>query len=164
MLGSFIKRRKAERALAKYLSPAAVTAFGDGRIDTRSLKPGHIEFVLVFVRADTPAQVAERMGRVADIGVEHGAVVHDLVSSLVVLAYGTHPAPSEQPFSRRALVKALQREYGGDIKMVHGAASGHYGNFGSPTRISYTFSIPRFDTTLAVLGRLGFGQTEEFRP
>ena len=164
MFESFKKRRETERTLARFLSPEAVAAAMDGSLDPRSLTPGHIEFLLVFVRADTAAQVGERMGRVADIGVEHGAIAHDLVSSLVVLAHGTHPAPSEQPFSRAALVHALQHQFGSDIKIVHGATSGHYGNFGSATRLSFTFSIPRFDAALATLGGLAFGQTEEFRP
>jgi len=164
MFESFKKRRETERTLAGYLSPEAVATVIDGSLDPRLITPGHIEFVLVFVRADTPAQVGERMGRVADIGLEHGAIAHDLVSSLVVLAHGTYPAPSEQPFSRAALVHALQHRFGSDIKIVHGAASGHYGNFGNATRLSFTFSVPRFDAALATLGGLAFGHTEEFRP
>ncbi len=118
MFQSIIKRRKTDRTLALYLSPEAVSAVMDCSLDTGSLTPGHIEFVLVFVRGDTPAQVAERMGRVADIGVEHGALAHGLVSALVVPAYGTHRAPSEQPFSRTALVEALRHEFGGDISRL----------------------------------------------
>ncbi len=163
MFGSPFQRRKVERTLAKYLSPQASSSLLDGLPDGRSITPGHIELILAFVRGDTPMQIGERMGQVADIGVEHGAIAHDLVSSLVVLAHGTHPAPSERQFSRTALVNSLRHTFGSNIKIVHGAASGHYGNFGSDTRFSFTFSIPHFDEALATLGRLEFGQTEEIR-
>ena len=49
------------------------------------------------------------------------------------------------------------------IKIVHGAADGHYGLFGSETQIlSYSFLVPQFDRVLGALSRLDFGQSEEF--
>ncbi|MBI4230617.1 MAG: hypothetical protein HY608_07255 [Planctomycetes bacterium] len=156
--------RDIARIFKQYVSPDALKALADGRQDTRSLTPSLVEFILVFVRADTPEQVSELMGRIVDVGAEHGALSHDLVSSLVVLAYGTHPTQSKSSSSRTTLVEALQQQFGSDLKIVHGAVNGHYGNIGSSTRMSFSFIIPRFDVALVALGRLGFGQVEEFEP
>jgi hypothetical protein len=69
---------------------------------------------------------------------------------------------STQPSgSRQQLVSHLRQQFGTDIKIVHGAAGGHFGNFGNDRRISYTFTFPRFDTALTTLGNLEFGQTKE---
>jgi hypothetical protein len=52
---------------------------------------------------------------------------------------------------------------GAGIKIVHGAAYGHYGLFGGESRPSYTFLVPHFDRMLAALGRLQFGETKEYQ-
>jgi hypothetical protein len=82
---------------------------------------------------------------------------------MVVMAYGTL-RPGEPSGSRQQLVGHLQERFGADIKILHGAADGHFGNFGSEKRLAFTFTFPRFDTALATLGRLEFGQAEEFTP
>ncbi len=66
--------------------------------------------------------------------------------------------------SRTELVRHMQQRFGGDIKIVHGAADGHFGSFGSEKRLAYTFTFPQFGTALATLARLEFGQSEELLP
>ena len=128
------------------------------------IQSGPIEFVFTLVRADRPEQLAERVGMVADTGMEHYAVVHDLVGPTVVMAFGTLQAAQHSSTSRAQLVAHLQKRFGSDIRIVHGATYGHFGSFGSDKRISYTFTFAHFDKALAALGRLEFGQTEELLP
>ena len=82
---------------------------------------------------------------------------------MVVMAYGTLRA-GEPSGSRQQLVSHLQQQFGAAIKIVHGAALGHFGLFGSEKRVAFTFTFPRFDQALATLGRLEFGRTDEFTP
>lgn len=162
---NFFAKRKLSRQLSEYLAPKAAQDLLDGRsLDTPKIQSGRIEFIFVFVRADSPEQLAARTGLVADAGIQHHAVVHDLVGPMVVMAFGTLGAAEHLPTSRSELVSHLQQRFSSDIKVVHGAADGHFGLFGGDTRLSYTFTFPRFDTALATLGRLEFGQTEELRP
>jgi hypothetical protein len=86
-----------------------------------------------------------------------------LVGALVIVAFGTHPASSPESGNRSSLIEAMREQLAGDVKIVHGAADGHYGLFGSETRMSYTFLVPMFDRILGVLGRLEFGKAEEFQ-
>jgi len=79
------------------------------------------------------------------------------------MAFGTLRAARHSATSRTSLVSHLQERFGSDIRIVHGAADGHFGLFGGDTGFSYTFTFPRFDAALAVLGRLEFGQTVELR-
>lgn len=165
MLTNFFAKRKLRRQLGEYMSPDAVEVIVEGRpLNTPKIHAGRIEFVFVFVQADSPEQLAERIGLVADAGIEHQAVVHDLVGPMVVMAFGTLRAAENLPTSRSELVSHLQQRFASDIRIVHGAAYGHFGLFGGDKRFSYTFTFPRFDTALATLVRLEFGQTEELRP
>ena len=91
---------------------------------------------------------------------EHEATVYDLLGPMVVMAFGTL-GPARTSGSRQQLVSHLVQQFGADIKIVHGAADGHFGTFGSRTRLSYTFTFPSFDLALTTLGQLEFGQTEE---
>jgi hypothetical protein len=162
MIHDFLEKRKVKKAFEKLVDPETVESLlHDGKL-VQPLKQGRIEFVLAFVRGESPAQVSERTARVADVAVTHGAMVHDLVGALVIAAFGTHPVSSSKSGSRSSLVQALREQLAGDVKIVHGAADGHYGLFGSEKRISYTFLVPQFDAILGVLSRLQFGESEEF--
>ena len=152
-----------KKAFEKLVDPETVESLLRDGAQSQQLKQGRIEFVIAFVRGECPAQVSERIARVADLAVTHGATVHDLVGALVIVAFGTHPASLPESGSRSSLVQALSEQLAGDVKIVHGAADGHYGLFGSETRMSYSFLVPQFDQILGALSRLEFGQTEEFR-
>jgi hypothetical protein len=156
--------RKERKQLTEYLSPEAVQEVLEGRnLDATRIKPSRIEFIFTFLRADAPEQLAERIGLVADAGIGHEAVVHDIIGPMVVMAFGTlRPGAPSSP--RQRLVSRLQQQFGADIKIVHGAANGHFGLFGSEKRLAFTFTFPRFDHALATLARLEFGRTEEFTP
>jgi len=159
MIRASLERRRAKQAIEKLLDPK-VLADVEG---AAAFKHGRIDFVLAFVCGENAAQISERMARVADLAMKHGATVHDLVGGLVIAAFGTLPPCPEQSGDRLTLVNALRAELAGNIKLVHGAANGDYGVFGSNTWMAYTFAVPQFDTILGSLSRLQFGEMEEVR-
>jgi hypothetical protein len=165
MLTEFFAKRKLRRQLGEYISADAVEAIIEGRpLDTDKIQAGRIEFVFVLVRADSPEQLAERVGVVTEIGLDHDAVIHDLIGPMIVMAFGTLRAVQHSPTSRAELVIHLQQRLGRDLRIVHGAAEGHFGLFGSDNRISFTFTFPHFDKALTALGQLEFGRTQELLP
>jgi len=164
MIRAFLEKRRVRRVFEKFVDSKHVeTLLRDG-IERQPLKQGHIEFVLAFVRGESPAKVAEQVGRIADLAVTHGATIHSLTGSLAIVAFGTHPALSSEPDSRLRLVQALRQQLAEDVKIVHGAATGHCGLFGSEKCMSYTFLVPQFDRVLGALSRLEFGESKEFTP
>jgi hypothetical protein len=163
MIRNFLEKRRVRKVLRKVIDPEAVDSVLRDGSRAQPLKRGHIEFVLAFVRGDGPAQVSERIARVAEIATTHGAAVHQIVGALVVVAFGTVPVVPPQSGCRSSLVHALTEELSSDVKVVHGAADGHYGLFGSKTWASFTFLVPQLDQALGSLSRLPFGAAEEFR-
>jgi hypothetical protein len=163
MIHEFLERRRVKKAFEKLVDPETLESLLRDDAQPQQLKQGRIEFVLAFVRGESPAQVSERIARVADVAVSHGAVVHDVVGALVVIAFGTHPAALPKPGGRSSVVQTLREHLAGDIKIVHGAADGHYGVFGGQTQMSYTFLVPQFDHILGILSRLQFGESEDFK-
>ena len=162
MIHEFLEKRRVRKAFEKLVNPETVESLLRDGAQPQQLKQGRIEFVLAFVRGESPAQVSERTARVADVAVTHGATVHDVIGALVIVAFGTHPSSSPESGSRSWLVHALREQLASDVKIVHGAADGHYGLFGSETRMSYSFLVPQFDQILGALSRLQFGESEEF--
>ncbi len=163
MIRTFLERRRVKRAFEKLVDPETIEALLRNDVEREPFKGGRIEFVLAFVRGESPSQVSERMATVADLAATYGAVVYDLIGGLVIMAFGTHSESRTESGSRWALVGALRERLAGDIKILHGAAEGHYGLFGSERRISYTFVVPQFDAILGALSRLALGESEEFR-
>jgi len=162
MIRTFLEKRRVRRAFEKLVDPETVESLLRAGVAPQPFKHGRIDFIIAFVRGESPSQISERISRVANLAMAHGATVHDLVGALAIVAFGTLPASSPESGSRSSLVQALRDELAGDIKIVHGAADGHYGLFGSQVRMSYTFLVPQFDRILGALGRLEFGESEEF--
>lgn len=156
------EKRRVRRAFKKLVNPEVVESLLRDGAQSQPLRHGHIDFVLAFVRGESPAQVSERIARVASLVVAHGATVHNLVGALAIVAFGAHPSSTPESGSRSSLVQAMREQLAGDVKIVHGATDGYYGLFGSETWMSYSFFIPKFDTMLGTLSRLEFGQIEEF--
>jgi hypothetical protein len=162
MIRTFLQRRKIRQIFGKLVDLKSFDVLSKD-LTSRPIKSGRIEFVLAFVRGESPDQISERVARVADLAATHGAMVYDIVSALVVIAFGTHPTSSPATDNRSALVHAMHEQLGADIKILHGATDGHYGLFGGECRLSYTFLVPHFDRMLAALGRLQFGETKEYQ-
>ena len=129
-------------------------------VDKKQLAIG----MVVELEHTADPKVAERIAKIAELAIQHGATVFHLVGALAVLAYGTQAVASPPPGSRPSLVAALHQQLGADIKIVHGAADGCSGLFGAKSGLSYTFFVPQFDRVLGVLSRLPLGSVEEFRP
>ena len=152
-----------EKLLGKYVTPEALNSVlrAEGTVQQK-LTRGRIEFVLAYVDGQTPEEVSERVGKVSEISASHHAVVHDLIGPLVVAAYGTHPNVPPNSASRISLVEHLKEALQSHVKIVHGAAEGCHGLIGSKNRLSYSFSLPRFDAMLGALSQLEFGKVREF--
>lgn len=165
MIHEFLEKRRVRKAFEKLVAPETVESLlrdSPQGPQVQPLKHGRVDFILAFVRGGSPTQVSERIAQVADLALTHGATVHDLVGALVIMAFGTHPTSLPESGSRSSLVQALREQLASDVKIVHGAADGHYGVFGSETRMSYSFLVPQFDQILGALSRLPFGESEEF--
>lgn len=162
MIRKLLQRRKIKREFGKLVDVKTFDALKRD-LSSRPIKSGRIDFVLAFVRGESPAEISERVARVADLADSHNAMVYDVVSALVIVAFGTHPTTSRNSNDRSALVHAIHEQLGAEIKILHGAAGGHFGLFGREARLSYTFLVPHFDRMLGVLGRLQFGETKEYQ-
>ena len=162
MIRTYLERRRVKRVFSKLVDAETVESLLQDGGEIPPIKQGSIEFVIAFIRGESPSQISERMARVADLAMEQGAVVYNLVSGFVIVAFGTHAHPPPKSGSRALLVQALRDQFAGDAKIVHGAADGHHGLFGSERHLSYTFVVPQFDAILGALSRLQFGEIEEF--
>lgn len=148
---------------ANLASPRAVKAALSGDVMARQpLTSAHIEFVLAFVGGDNPEEISERVVKVVEIAGTHQAVIHGSIGSLVIMAFGTLRFASPQAGGRLSLVEHLSRELSSGVKIIHGAADGHYGLIGGKNYMSYTFLMPRFDAILGALSEVEFGQVKEF--
>jgi hypothetical protein len=163
MIREYLAQRKTRKVLGKYVAPDALKAIlrDDGE-KPPAFTAARIDYVLVFVRGNTPEDISQRIGRVAEVAMSHDGFVNDMVCELVVITFGTFPASSSTVGKRAALVDQLGGELSSHLKIIHGAADGHYGLIGSARRKAYSFLLPHFDAILGRLSRLEFGQIEEF--
>jgi hypothetical protein len=165
MIRKFLDKQKAKRAFKRLLSSEDVEKLLREGPDLTQHRHGRIEFIVTFVRGENPADVSKRMSQVLGLASAQGAMFHDIIGALVIVAFGIHPWPTPKEGNRLSLVQLLQQELAADIKIVHGVADGHSGLFGeNETPCSHTFLVPQFDQILGKLSRLEFGEVAEFCP
>lgn len=155
---NYFEKRRYRNVLKKFVTKEVV---GGKTLPDVGIRAGKIEIILVFVRGNSVEQNSKRMALVSDLAMKNGWVVEHFVSSLVIIVSGMFPNRQHPASSRRDLTKELHQQLDDDIKIVHGATDGHFGGFGSSTRFAYTFLIPKFDSVLARLGQIEFGNIEE---
>jgi hypothetical protein len=165
IIRNFFERRKLEKTLAKYVSPQKVKELilSDGLQGLGNPKPekGVLDFIVVAVDGQNLEEISERIAAVADLALVNDGLVLDMIDRLVVITYGMFPEPGKG--NRFGLVAALQRAFPTKLKIIHGCGFGHYGNFGSKCRISFTFQLPGFLDALGELSRINFGETKEIQ-
>ena len=164
MIRRFLERRKLRKLLLPYIDQGAIEALVEAKPlpgDSDPFWEGPLGFVIAAVRGANPTEISARMGVVSDVAAEHGGTTDSLVSSVVIVVFGTLPAAHASHEARFPFLAALEDQLGRDVKAVHGFAEGHYGILGSGSQLSYSFIIPGFLKAFAALAELEFGQTIE---
>jgi hypothetical protein len=64
MIYEFLAKRKVKKAFEKLVDPETVESLLRDGAQSQQLKQARIEFVIAFVRSESPAQVSERIARV----------------------------------------------------------------------------------------------------
>jgi hypothetical protein len=159
MILNYFRNRRTRKTLSEYISMEAVESVMKGELlGTLGLRSARMEIVLVLVRGETAEAVSERVGRVADIAMKQAAVIHTIISSLVVMTCGMPPAhPTAAEGNRFSLVRELAQALGENIKIVHSSRDCSYGNVGGPRRFFHTFITADLNQILAQLSSAEFG-------
>jgi hypothetical protein len=125
MICKSIEKQRVKRVFEKLVSPEQVENLLRDRPDLTQHQRRRIEFIVTFVRGEIPEDVSKRICQVTDIATTHGAMFHEIIGALVIVAFGTDPTSAPKPENRLLLVQSLQQELARDVKIVHGAAAGH---------------------------------------
>jgi hypothetical protein len=163
MIREYLKKRRTRKTGGEFIDKNVVEAVLEGKLnaDLLQLKPAAMELIVAVVRGDTPQVVAERMGCVVDVATKNNAMILDMVSSMVIVAYGIFPQPQWGSGNRLTLVQELTEQLREDVKIIHCARRGVYGNLGSRTRMSYSFVVPGFVEMLGLFVSMNFGETRD---
>ena len=163
MIREYLKKRRTRKTFQELLDKNVVESVLQGKLNAGvlQLKPAAMELIVAVVRGNTPEVVAERMACVVDVSAKNNAMVFDMVSSMVIVAYGMFPQHQWGSGNRFTLVQELREQLGEDIKIIHCARRGVYGNLGSRTRMSYSFVVSGFVEMLGLLVTMNFGETKD---
>ena len=164
MIKELFQRRLIRKTFSPFLPKEEIDKIVSGKLDQsqlHKLKQSPLEIVLVAVRGKDAQQVSDQMGVVADLAIQHNGVIQCLVSSLVIIVFGTIDFPNTLNGNRVTLVNALHEQLGSDVKIVHGVENGYFGNIGSTNQLFYSFIIPNFIEAVGQLSSAGFGEVIE---
>ena len=161
MLRKFIQKRKTRQAFEKLVSSEQVEKLLREGPESPQYQHGRIEFIIIFIHGEKPDDVSKCMSHVTNLARIHGAMIDHIVGALVTVVFGVPPALKPDPGARLRLVQSLRQDLAREIKIVHGAADGHYGII-AENPASYTFLVPQFDQVLGKLSQLEFGHVTEF--
>jgi hypothetical protein len=163
MLRDNLESRRLKEIFDKVVEPQVVDKILGGSSLERPLTASSIEYVIASVRFQTPEQVSKLIGRVIEISTQHQASIHGPCASVVVAAFGGQPHSPTKPGVAAELVAELIADLGPEIKIVHGTSSGYFGCFGSGNSSRFSFVVPEFESSLALLTQTEFGAAQEFK-
>lgn len=156
------EKKRVRSIFERLVSPSVVESLLKGELALPPFAEAQLEFIIAIVAGGKPEAVNQHLSLICELAKEHSAQVNAMVCSLVVIDFRHHSKSEPACASRKKLVKAMHEQLGDKVKVVHGAAHGHYGAFGSEKHIlSYTFTFPEFEAAMSVLARLKFGEVEE---
>ena len=112
MIREYLKKRRTRKAFQELLDKNVVASVLKGNLnaDVLQLKPAAMELIVAVVRGNTPKLVAERMGCVVDVAAKNNAMVLDMVSSMVIVAYGMFPQQHWGPIPHRQRPRLSQQQ------------------------------------------------------
>ena len=119
-----------------------------------------IDFLLVKICATAPQDFQNVIGIVIETALEQAAVIESVLSSLVLITFGSTvstPAPIDK---RLQLVEALLQAQGEHIAIIHGHQTAFVGTLG-PAGASYGSLIPGITGYLKALDGLEYGMVRE---
>jgi len=163
MFRKFLQRRRIQKVFENYVSKETLAALLAGKLDPQvgQLKEATVEVVIATVRGESPETIKQRMGTLADIALKHGAVVQNLISSVVIITFGALPFAHNPSGDRFVVAQEFVQALKDDVKVVHCKRDGKFGNVGGPHLLSYSFIIPGFLEMLGVLAAMNFGETRD---
>lgn len=127
------------------------------------LAPAQVRFILLQVRDEPVERAAANIATAIDLIERRGGMVTDVMSSMVLAVFGV-PESDDAEKDRDQQAKTVARlvaELGLEVRLVHGAADGLVGTFGSQQHMHYGPLLPGFQRHLGALLALDFGQSAE---
>lgn len=155
-------RAQATRRLADEVADELVRR---PRLPRVGLASAPVRFILLQVRDEPVEQAAAAIATAIDLIERRSGMVTDVMASMVLAAFGL-PESDDAEKDRDQQAKAIARlvtELGPDVRLVHGAADGLVGTFGSAQHMHYGPLLPGFARYMAALIALEFGQSAEVR-
>jgi hypothetical protein len=150
-LFEMLERRRVRRTFEEYVSPDVMKLIKADTNDTRfpiSPERRHFQFVVVHFDEIEAEQISAILTNVTEVLLDHGAVISNVSSCLVIAWLGEPFAQYDSVERRLKLVTSLLARNGRHIRLAHGQCNGILGNFGSPRRFSYGVHIPGFSEIL----------------
>ena len=167
MIFDFFMRRKERKRVKDAFSKAVSVDIVEEMLAQDKLsfpKPEErrIEFIVVVVQEGPVELVSKRFGELINLAIEQGALVELMPMPFVSFAYGAPLSSSDDFKKREVLVGEIARQFGTDVKVVHGSRVGYCGLFGADGKLMhYGFYIPGMLNFIGILAGMEFGQVRE---
>jgi hypothetical protein len=157
-----LQRRKARKALEKYISPEALEKLvREGKHGINAPEAKHFQFVAILAddtkAGDVPGLIRSIFGTLD----QHRATFMSATPPLVVAVLGAPFPEGNSAETRREFVGGLLLEHGDRIRIAHGECDGLCGNMGGPRLWTYNVVIPGFSGILQKLLAAKFGTAIE---
>src|SRR5271165_914519 len=156
------QRGRSRRLFQDFVSPEALAKLqGKTQLSVGKIKGKHFQFVVILTDDSNPYEIPGIISAVVGCLLQHGAMVSNLSSSLLVGLLGVPSPQGDSPEARHGLVEALLRQNGDRIRIAHGQCDGAVGLLGTNERCTYGEVIPRFSAILKRLLETNFGTAVE---
>jgi hypothetical protein len=160
MFGWVKKRNALDNRFSEFVRPELVEALQKPEVilPLNEFRIEEVSYLLVAVDGDTPREIGENIGRVADLAHDGRWYADSFFSNLAVLVDGVGLPRVEPPISYSELAASISTVLGMRCKSLGGESLAPCGDFGSARRRAYGAQIPGFLALVSQLETQPFGE------
>lgn len=143
-----------------------IDSFLDDAVSNRSNEAANltrlsIEYIFVRVQEKPLERVTDRVQDVVEVGLENGADIDSILSSLVLMTYSSLISDTEVAEQRTSLVRAIKDKLGGSVAILHGNCWGLRGDVRNDRLYCISATLPNLSDMLTELGQLSLNGERE---
>ncbi len=148
---NWFTRRRLRAVFGAFMSKEALRAIEVGNVSVPPLERSTVCHVLLQVRDHTSEDVSRNVSDAVDLLVREGAIVENILSSLVSAVFPLQTAAGMD------VIEAALGRLGSNVRAVYQVGEYPRGMFGPPRRFTYGTILSNLNVPLERLLRLEFG-------
>lgn len=122
----------------------------------------NIQYILVGIKDDDVQHLEKTISELCKLAIDNKATIGEMLSSVLVFYFGIFESKQDDLFKRKQLIAEIKKQYGKDVKLIHGECEVVVGTFGTDGFYKFGVLMPNFMDKLSFFSQISIGEESSF--